>query len=55
MGVLNAGKRFRESARETDVYTEHPKRIREVFNIREVSEDGIFLVDDKKKIYDRWI
>ena len=49
----DAGKRFRESARETAVFTKHPRRIREAFNIREVSEDGIFLVDEKKGIYDR--
>ena len=55
MGVLNAPARFRKAARETALYTKHPKRIREVFNIREVAEDGIFTVQQNKgsAIYDR--
>lgn len=55
MGVLNAAKRFRNAARETELYSKHPRRIREVFNIREVNEDGIFTIQRTKgsAIYDR--
>ena len=55
MGVLNAAVRFRNAARETELYTKHPKRIREVFNIRDVNEDGIFTIQQNKgsAIYDR--
>ena len=55
MGVLNAPARFRKAARETALYTKHPKRIREVFNLREVAEDGIFMIQQNKgsAIYDR--
>ena len=55
MGVLKAPAQFRKAARETELYTKHPKRIREVFNIREVNEDGIFTIQQNKgsAIYDR--